>query len=242
MVDEYLATPNPAYADVGSSVPGVSVAWYSPQCGTFTYAVGLQNIEHNVPLTPATLMGLGSMTKLVIAALTLRLEQGWFGPRGLDTPASQLLTHAQIKSLTVGDNPSNPQCPGVRLLYNRVIGDFELTHFDCPDLSKVTLRNLLTANHGMYDFIDETYLPDGTDPVGVSWYSELMDFLGNPHIAPPTSTTGFGQLKWYGLQRDEEAVIGGNVGNRDFRAELRKYRVSTFRRDPLSALDLRSIS
>ena len=57
MVDEYLATPNPAYADVGSSVPGVSVAWYSPQCGTFTYAVGLQNIEHNVPLTPATPSG-----------------------------------------------------------------------------------------------------------------------------------------------------------------------------------------
>lgn len=217
MVDEYLATPNPAYSGVGSSVPGVSVAWYSPQCGTFTYAVGLQNIEHNVPLTPATPMGIGSMTKLVIAALTLRLEElGWFGSRGLDTPASQFLTPAQIKSLTVGDDPSHPQCPGVRLLYNREVGDYELTHFDCPDLSKVTLRNLLTANHGMYDFIDETYLPDGTDPVAVSLFSKLMDFLGIPHVAPPTSTTGLGQLKWYGLQRDEAAIIGGNVAHRDF--------------------------
>ena len=70
LVDAYLATPHPAFPGLGSTTPGLSASWSSSDCGTFTYAAGLRNVEENKPLTPASLMGLASMTKPIIAALT----------------------------------------------------------------------------------------------------------------------------------------------------------------------------
>jgi CubicO group peptidase (beta-lactamase class C family) len=213
LVDNYLATPGADYPELGSPVPGASVSWYSPQCGTFTYAAGLANIERGSALTPTALMSIGSMTKPVIAAVTLRLyEAGTFGPLGLDTPVSKLLTAAQIRSLTVGDNAGHPRCPGQTVLYNRQSQNFELTTYSCPDLTQVTLRNLMISNHGMYDFVNEVLLPDGSDPIADSLYFKAYQALGLKPQPPPNSTSGFDQLKAYGLKRNDQAVIGGTQG------------------------------
>ena len=86
IVDSYLATPHPDYASLGSTIPGASVSWRSEKCGTFTYAAGLRTIETNEVMVPASRMLIASMTKPIMTALTLILnEKGVFGPRGLDT-------------------------------------------------------------------------------------------------------------------------------------------------------------
>src|SRR5688500_14530034 len=67
LVDSFLAAPNPNFPGLGSTIPGTSVAWSSSECGTFNYAAGLRNVENNKQLTPATPMGIASMTKPIIA-------------------------------------------------------------------------------------------------------------------------------------------------------------------------------
>jgi CubicO group peptidase (beta-lactamase class C family) len=216
LVDTYLATPDPDFPGLGSTVPGVSVSWSAPRCDTFNYAAGLSNVEKNLRMTSATLMGIASMTKAVMAAITLRLsESGTFGPQGLGTPVSSLLTARQIEALTVGDDPSRPRCPGHTYLYDRETGQTRWTAFSCPDLSQVTLRDLMRANHGMYDILDEVLLPDGDSQYDQSIFFELYRYFGLKAKRPVSSTSGFDYLKSYGLKRDNSAVIGGS-SVRDF--------------------------
>lgn len=106
-------------------------------------------------------MGIASMTKPIVAAITLKLnEAGAFGPDGLDTKIDQLLTHDQIVTLTGGENPLQPRCPGITYLRNRDGIGYSFTSFSCPDLSRISLRDLMRANHGMYDFVNEVLLPN----------------------------------------------------------------------------------
>lgn len=220
MVDTYLATPNPNFAGLGSTIPGVSVSWSTPDCGTFTYAAGLRNVENNKPLTPATPMGIASMTKPIIAAITLQLnEAGVFGPNGLDATVDQLLTPDQIRSLTVGDDPLQPRCPDVTFLRNRDTFTFELTSFSCPDLSRVSLRDLMRSNHGMYDFLNEALLPNGHYQYWDGVYFEVDDLLGLDPARPVSSCNGFDYLKSYGLKASNQAIVGGNSG-RDFESSF----------------------
>ena len=211
LVDDYLSTPNPAFPGLGSTVPGLSTSWSSKGCGTFTYAAGLREVEDGRPMTPATLMGIASMTKPVIAALALKLdEKKVFGRTGLDTPVSRLLSARDIAQLTVGGDPTHPRCPGRAPLMNRQTRAFEQTHFSCPDLSKVTLRHLMTANHGMYDYFNEVRLPSGSSQYEDGVYFALFKSLGAHPVPPVSSTRGFDYLKAFGLKRDDSAVIGGN--------------------------------
>jgi CubicO group peptidase (beta-lactamase class C family) len=212
MVDTYLATPHSDFPDLGPAIPGLSMSWSSPRCGAFQYAAGLRNVDDGKPLKPSTPMGIASMTKPIIAALTLMLdERGAFGPRGLDTTVDRLLTPRQIQALTVGEDPANPACPGSTFLNNRTTGAVEWTHFSCPDLSQVTLRHLMVSNHGMYDFLNEDYLPSGLWAYGSSIFSELYEAFGLSPKPPANARNGFGQLKSYGLKRNDSAVIGGNL-------------------------------
>jgi len=221
LVDAFLATPHPAFPDLGSTAAGVSTSWSSRDCGTFTYAAGLRSIEENKPLTPATLMHLASMTKPIVAAVTLILnESGTFGPGGLDTPVSQLLTPLQIAALTVGEDPSNPRCPGSALLFDRQTQTLEWTAFECPDLSQVTLRHLMLSNHGMYDFVNEIGSPYFGVPYVDGLYFELLQFLGITTAPPPNSNNGYDVLKAYGLKRNVSAVIGGDLVSRDLETSL----------------------
>ena len=221
LVDTYLATPHPNFPGLGSTVPGVSVSWSSQDCGIFTYAAGWRNIENREPLTPETLMGIASMTKPIIAALTLMLnDMGVFGPAGLDTPVDQLLTPGQIQALTVGDDPSHPRCPGTAFLRNRETGEFEPTTFSCPDLSAVNLRHLMVSNHGMYDYTSEVQLSADRSQHGDSMYFELFEALGLNPIPPVSSDNGFDYLKAFGLKRNPRAVIGGNLFHRDMEKSL----------------------
>lgn len=216
LVDVFLATPNPNFPGLGSSIPGTSVSWSSPYCGTLTYAAGLQNLENNKRLTPATLMGIASMTKPIIAAITLKLnEEGAFGPDGLDTPINQLLTTHQMIALTVGEEPLNPRCPGITFLGNRETLNFDFTSFECPDLSRITLRNLMLSNHGMYDFLNEVLLPDGNWQYDQSVFFELYELLGFDPVPPGNSKKGLDYMKAYGLKATNTGAIGGN-SVRDF--------------------------
>nr|ART36308.1 C587 [uncultured bacterium] len=216
LVDSYIASASPDFPGLGSTVPGLSLSWSSPICGTFTYAAGLRNIEKDKPITPATLMGIASMTKPIIAAITLQLsDSGVFGPNGLDTTVNQLLTTEQITALTVGTDPLEPKCPDFTYLFNRDTFTYELKAFSCPDLSQVTLRHLLRANHGMYDFINEVLLPDGSAQYDNGLFFNLYQFLGLSPSPPLSSKNGFDYLKAYGLKQNQSAEIGGNNG-RDF--------------------------
>lgn len=220
LVDVFLATPNPNFPGLGSSIPGTSMSWSSPDCGTLAYAAGLQNVENNKQLTPATLMGIASMTKAIIAAITLKLnEKGAFGESGLDTPVNQLLSDDQMIALTVGDDPLQPRCPGVTFLFNRETLNFELTSFGCPDLSRITLRDLMRSNHGMYDFLTEVFLPDGNWQWDESVFFDLYELLGLDPIPPVNSDKGFDYMKAYGLKTTNTAAIGGNSA-RDFEISL----------------------
>ena len=216
LVDGYLATPHPAFPGLGSTTPGLSTSWSSRDCGTFTYAAGLRNVEEDKPLTPASLMGLASMTKPIVAALTLMLnDSGVFGAGGLDTPVDRLLTPQQIAALTTGDDPAQPRCPGSAMLLNRQTQAFELTAFSCPDLSKVTLRHLMISNHGMYDFLNEVGSPGFFSQYLEGVYFEVLQALGIPAVPPPNSNSGYEVLKAYGLKGNTSAVVGGNLAFQD---------------------------
>jgi hypothetical protein len=220
LVDTYLATPSPSFPGLGPTIPGASVSWSAPDCGTLNYAAGLRDVENNKQMTPATPMGIASMTKPIIAALTLQLnEAGVFGPNGLDTTVDRLLTDDQIRALTVGDDPLQPRCPGVTFLRNRDTFNFELVSFSCPDLSRVSLRDLMRSNHGMYDFLNEVLLPNGNLQYGDSVYFELYTLLGLDPVPPVSSSNGFDYLKAYGLKASNSATAGGNSG-RDFEISL----------------------
>ena len=170
-------------------------------------------------------MGIASMTKPVIAAVTLKLnEAGVFGPEGLDTPVDRLLTPAQITDLTVGDDPANPRCPGFTFLFDREKWVFEGTfsfeweHFSCPDLSQVTLRQLMTANHGMYDYWNEVLLPNGRSQYEDGFLSELFDFFGARRAAS-TLVVRDHEIARVGSR----AVLSADAGSRlvDAAAQLR---------------------
>lgn len=211
LVDAFLATPNPWFPGLGSAVPGTSVSWSAPDCGTFNYAAGLRNIENNQRLTPATPMGIASMTKPIVAAITLKLnEAGAFGTDGLDTKIDQLLTHDQIVALTVGENPLQPRCPGITYLRNRDGIGYSFTSFSCPDLSRISLRDLMRANHGMYDFVNEVLLPNAHHQYEDGLFFILYQLLGFDPVMPASSKNGYDFLKAYGLKVNNSATVGGS--------------------------------
>jgi CubicO group peptidase (beta-lactamase class C family) len=210
-VDDYLAAQVPDFPDRGSPVPGISVSWSTPKCGTFTYAAGLRDIEKNARVKPETLFNIASMTKSVVAAVTLMLaDEDVFGPRGLDATVDELLPSAVVKSLTVGDNPREPQCPGVTYLLNRETGQFEMGAFLCPDLSRVSLRDLMRANHGMYDSTQEVHTPDGHSKATMLTFPEYDRYLGIDILPPPKLHDGVAYLKYFGLKQNRSATVGGN--------------------------------
>jgi CubicO group peptidase (beta-lactamase class C family) len=220
IVDDYLATPHPDYPNIGSTIPGASVSWTSPKCGSFNYAAGLRTIETNEEMTPASRMLIASMTKPIIAAVTLKLnDMGGFGPRGLDSTVDRLVPPKMIKLLTVGDDPGNPQCPGTTYVLNRDTFEYEFATYACPDLSVVTLRNLMTSNHGMYDFINEVLTPDGFQPYFTAVYYDLYTYFGLNPRQPASSSSGFENLRWFGLKRYGAATIGG-VRGKDFESSF----------------------
>lgn len=220
LVDTYLATRDPFFSGGGPNIPGASLAVSRTGCGTFSYAAGWSKIERAELLTPATRMQIASMTKAIVAAVALQLsDSGAFGPQGLGATVNNLLTPSQIQSLTVGDDPSRPRCPGFTYLFNRDTGRYEWTAFSCPDLSRVTLRDLMRANHGMYDFFNEVRLPDGRSQPDEGIFFDLDQYLGLNPMRPPNPDNGFDVLKWYGLKQNNSAVIGG-VNRRDFEVSL----------------------
>ena len=221
LVDDYLATPHPAFPGLGSTVPGVSVSIYNEGCGTFTYAAGLANVEHGKELSPATLMRIASMTKVVVAAVALKLDEaGVFGPLGLDTPVDQLLTPSQIAALSKGADPLAPRCPGQTWLRNRQTLEWEFKTYSCPDLSRVTLRHLMISNHGMYDFLNEVALPNGRNQFWDGVFFDLYEVLGLDPAPPVNGQTGFEYLASFGLKRNDEAVIGGNLRFSDLESSV----------------------
>jgi hypothetical protein len=220
LVDDYLAASSLDFPDLGSPIPGASMSWRSKDCGTFTYVNGERRLEDDLPMTPQARMTIASMTKPVVAAVTLRLaELGVFGRRGLDSTVDQLLTPSQIAALTVGDDPGNPRCPGETYLYNRVTDTYEWSAYTCPDLSRVTLRDLMRANHGMYDILNEVLLTDGTFPYWRGVYLELDEFFGVVGFKPVKSSDGFDHLKAYGLKGNPQALAGG-ITLHDFEISL----------------------
>jgi len=220
LLDDYVAASSLDFPDLGSPVPGASMSWRSKDCGTFTYVNGARRLEDDLPMTPQARLSIASMTKPVVAAVTLRLaELGLFGRRGLDTTVDRLLTASQIAALTVGDDPSNPRCPGETYLYNRVTDTWEWKAYTCPDLSRVTLRDLMRANHGMYDILNEVLLPDGTLPYWRGVYLELDEFFGLLGFKPVNSSDGFDHLKAYGLKADPQSLVGGTA-LKDFELSL----------------------
>lgn len=220
IIDTYLATRDPFISGGGPNIPGASLALSRIGCGTFSYAAGWSNIEQAELLTPATRMQIASMTKAIVAAVALQLsESGAFGTQGLGTTVDSLLTPSQIQSLTVGDDPLHPRCPGFTYLFNRDTGQYEWTAFSCPDLSRVTLRDLMRSNHGMYDFFNEVLLPDGASQPSEAIFFDLYQYLGRNPVRPPNPGNGFDVLKSYGLKQNNSAAIGG-VNRRDFEVSL----------------------
>lgn len=221
LVDDYLATPHPGFPGAGSTVPGVSVSIHNEGCGTFTYAAGLANVEHGRELTPATLMRIASMTKVIVAAVALKLdEDGVFGPLGLDTPVDRLLTPAQIAALTTGADPAAPRCPGQTWLRNRETLEWEFKSYSCPDLSRVTLRHLMISNHGMYDFLNEVALPNGRNEYWDGVFFDVYKALGLDPAPPVNGKTGFEYLASFGLKHNDAATIGGNLRFRDLESSV----------------------
>jgi CubicO group peptidase (beta-lactamase class C family) len=220
LLDVYLATPHPGFPELGPNIPGASTSWSAPGCGTFNYAAGLRNIENDRPLTPATPMSIASMTKPIIAAVTLKLnESGAFGPDGLDTTIDGLLTAEQITELTVGGDLLHPRCPGTTYLRNRDTQQFEFISYSCPDLSQVSLRHLMMSNHGMYDFLNEVLEPNGISSYDSNVYFGLYQYLGLNPAPPPNSGNGYDQLKSFGLKTSSSAVVGG-VSGKDWESSL----------------------
>ena len=46
----------------------MSASWSSTDCGSFTYAAGLRNVEENKPLTPANLMDLSDIPNIILVS------------------------------------------------------------------------------------------------------------------------------------------------------------------------------
>ena len=100
------------------------------------------------------------MTKLVMSAITQILsDQGAFatelGDLGIDTPVGDLLSQETIDLIVFDTAPNSSAC-GQSNFQNRPAGiGITLRDYNCPDFSKITLRNLMNTNHGMYDPFEE---------------------------------------------------------------------------------------
>lgn len=237
-----LSITDPQTGVTAPIVPGISVAIRSPDCGEFNYATGLRDVEQNLPLKRRTPMWLGSLTKLLTTAVTLRLiEEGYFGDTDVNTvlnsDVAQWLTPAQIQQLTIGNDPQNPRSvtganpnPPIALFRERGTDD-TLIPFPvfCPDLSQISLRQLLNSNHGMTDFFNEfsdidTGFPKATELIG----DELLISFGiDPALIEPRPEVlrnSFDYFNIIGLAKHPGAVIGGtatadievSVGNTGF--------------------------
>jgi len=82
---------------VENGLPGVAVAYYSPQEGEWTHSEGFSNIEKKEPLTNAHLHYLQSVSKTYMAVVILKLfEQGKIN---LDDDISKYLSRSSIGNL-----------------------------------------------------------------------------------------------------------------------------------------------
>jgi CubicO group peptidase (beta-lactamase class C family) len=178
----------------------------------FVYSVGLAEVESGTPLTPDTRMHIGSLTKLITAALTLLLDdRGELGPDGLDTPVDRLLSATEIQRLTLGDDPYQANCPATILAFSRPSGFPMPTEALCPDFSRITVRHLLNGNHGLWDpffEVDRSFnlFPDSVDFM----FGSLFEAAGVPHSPlPRTVEDDLSLLAAMGVLANPEAAIGG---------------------------------
>lgn len=196
----------------GSGAPGYSVALSREGCGTFAYAVGVRDLEHDKPMRVRTRHHIGSLTKLLTTALVLRLD-AWhaFGPDGLETSIDQFLSSDEIALLTEGSDAEHPLCPAEISTFDRLDGTPRVVLGGCPDFSQITLRHLLNGNHGLFDFLTEVDRNNNgildSDEYALG---SLFDVLGVPRQSlPPGIDTSFDFLVEVGVLADPEAVIGG---------------------------------
>jgi hypothetical protein len=155
-----------------------------------------------------------------LAAITLKLnEAGAFGPDGLDTKVDQLLRQDQIVALTAGENPLQPRCPGITYLRNRDGIGYSFASFSCPDFSRISLRDLMRANHGMYDFVNEVLQTNAHNQYDDGLFFTLYQLLGFNPTMPASSKNGYDYLRTYGLKANNNATVGGNTV-RDFESSF----------------------
>lgn len=230
IIDNTLALPvtNPVTGVTAPLIPGISVALRSPECGNFAYATGLRDIDAGKRVKQSTPMWIGSMTKLLVTALTLRMiEDGYFGDTDpntiLNSPVSEWLSAKQVRQLTVGSDPVAPKCvtdssdvnAPQATFFSRITFTPNVLPIVCPDLSNITLRQLLNSNHGMADFVGEVLeLDTGSPKLNELIFDELYIAQGIDPVLiesrPKNIKSGFDILKVVGLMQHPDAVIGGN--------------------------------
>ncbi|MEM7583745.1 MAG: serine hydrolase domain-containing protein [Acidobacteriota bacterium] len=196
----------------GSGASGFSVALSQRGCGRFVYAVGQRDVERGWPMTRRTRQHIGSLTKALTGIIAVRLAAvGAFGAQGLDATVDRFLSAEDLTTLTVGRDPAAPACPADIVALNRLTGVPEPVSATCPNLSTVTLRQLLNGNHGMFDFVNEVDR-DGNGFLETDEYAlgALLDVLGVPRrTLPPGTDSAFELLAAYGLLAHPGATIGG---------------------------------
>ncbi len=231
IVDRVYNKPvtSPVTGITAPMAPGFSVAIRSPECGEFTYAVGHRDIAARKRLTVNTPMWSGSMTKLLASALTLRLiEENYFGNTNvndvLNTKVDEWLTLEQIHALKVGNDLATPLCvedasgPNLRtsFLQGRDAPIFNLVPIFCPDLSQISLRELLNANHGMIDFVaEEINFTLGLPRINDLLFDKALIALGDDPAGllqrPDAMENGFDFLRIAGIAKYPGATIGGTT-------------------------------
>ena len=211
--DAWAATPaGDLFDDRGSGAPGYSVAVSRRGCGRFRYAVGVRDVTAGTAMTRHTPQHLGSLTKVLTAALVLRLDAaGSFGPNGLQTSVDRLLPPDDLANLTLGETPDQPLCPAQILTADRLTGEPRSVTADCPDFSRITLRHLLDGNHGLLDFLNEVDRDHNgvldSDQIALG---SLFEVLGIPALPlSPEIDSAFELLSTLGLLADPSATPGG---------------------------------
>lgn len=190
-------------------VAGMSVGLYKPGCGTFLRTRGKRDVVRGKRMTPSTKMHIGSLTKLVTTTLTLTaLEQGLFGPFGLDTPVSNFFTEEELTKLTTNCSDSFEI-----FAEDRETGALVPALGICPDFTKVTLRHLLNANDGLRHFeeldVNMNGVRDSDErPVG-NWLRAVGIPTFDPLARQPRDA--FDVLDILDIYRHETAIIGGNT-------------------------------
>ncbi len=219
IVDNALVAA-PAGGGRGSGAPGYSVAVEHDGCGVFAYANGLRRLQGAKPNQVSTRQHIGSMTKPVATALTLMLaEEGLLGRRGIDAKVAGFFTKAERQALTKGTG-SEALCPATVLVLDRELDEFVQVRAKCPKLKKITIRQLLNGNHGLWDFVNEVDRNgNGFTDVVDYLLGDLLDALGLERLPVPDVDEPFEVLSALGLLKANGARRGG-TRQRDFEASF----------------------